>query len=548
MSHIEPTSQWVGRHGSTMRWVVIAAAAIAGLVAVMAAMGPGLFTIDENAYLLQAEIVETESRWVLPYPTDGLVEQTQFAPLSLSATLDSGWMPHGRHPLYIEILAAARPVGARFGPAMVSVLGAVIAALGVARLGVWSGVRSTVGLFWASLLATPLLFHSQVVWAHAPAAAITVWAAVFLVSADTRSWRSILAASALIVVGTMLRSEVALMAPSIAVGVVWLRRGQRQLQLTLVGAIVGSTVLGLALDRFLMARTWDGSRQVIPLPDDDTFFADRFQSALSVLLDPGSIGINGVTRLLSVLLLVLAARSARAAGRASTDTIVLAGLGALAAIIGAVTANAIPGLLPAIPGLVVGLVVATSSARRATLLLIVATHVCLVLATAPANGGGLGWGGRYLLVSVPLLFPVAWAGLEQLWLRRHRTLLAAVAVVVLAVQLTGLRSIRTAHQFSEIVSEQAGASLAGLEEGGEPMIAADIRIGRIAPDVARDVPMMSVNDESHLADALGVVEDAGIETAVIVDLFNSPDLELPNGWSFASERLEKSIRLTVVTR
>ncbi len=198
-----------------------------------------------------------------------------------------------------------------------------------------------------------------------------------------------------------------------------------------------------------------------------------------------------------------------------------------------VPSSAVPGLLIAFPLLWIGLAAGgrgslpTADAR---VLLAVAVIAALgVLATQYRDGGSAEWGGRYFAVLLPLVAPLAVAGLaaaqEALDARTVRVAGGALLALSLALGALATVTLRRAH---EVAAERVATIDAATSTLSDPVVVTDERgMPRFAwptfehqrwllvdPEhdgtVARDLSAAGVHrfvlvsgDLAHLARALG---------------------------------------------
>lgn len=509
-------------------------------------VGPGVYTTDENAYLTQLDVLAAESSWLAPYPTDEILSQRSFAPLALSTETDDGWAAYSRHPLYVSLLRVGSFLSDSHGPVAISMLGVVLLAM---SLGVvchrMTDVDPRVG-FWLVGVLSPYFVHGQVVWAHSLAGGL-VGLAMWGLFASRRSRAGLVVAGLALAVAVALRTEAAFVVAGLTAGVA-LADGRLRDRALRASVVFAAGAAGFVIDRMAEAAVL-GSESLSRSGSvaGEGFLLGRFQALTALLLSPGGESAGNLARLLCVVLLAAAVVMSK---RSPTDDalIFLSGLAAAAGVAGALAGGSYVGLAPAAPLFVVGLVAANRNRVLRPLWVAAAVMSLGVVVTSPPDGGGLGWGGRYLLLSVPLIAPMVVAGLQQLTAEpKQRAIVAAAALAAVCVTLSGVRVLDINHENSEAVAAQTTDALLAFVDSDELLVGIDLRVGRVAPDTARSIPMLSTNDPAELETVVDLALDAGISEMVLVDLFDSPDVEVPMGWSVASEEFQKSVRFTRIS-
>lgn len=516
------------------------------LVAVALVIGPGTYTVDEQAYRTQARWVAEDGRWSQPYAVPDLVDGPEPAPLALSTRTDGGWAPYSRAPLYIVLLVPLVTASPTWGPIALSLLGLIGAAVAVARLAARLDPAAARPAFWLFALGTPYLVHGHIAWAHTllGAAAGAALLALLEVSAGRGvRWGWALLAVLAIALGVLLRTEGLLVGAAAVAGLAadaaWTRRRQPAVA---AGAAGAGLVLGHLANSLLVGL-------VIPAgapPRADTAAevgVDLLHSAWNNLVAPGfGAGPATIARLVSMAALVaLALRASRSgpdAGAPRPLALVVVATG----VVGSLALDPYLGLLPASPLLALAVVALRrgpigADVRR--LLLIGGPFLVGVLLGSYPDGGGLGWGGRFLLVLLVLATPLVAVGALAVLRVRTRPLVAlgvAAVLVTGAVQLSAVRLLRELHAASVEAAPLVDRDLAELAEERRLLVTTDIRIGRIAPDSARHLPLLSAGPE-ELGDLLAAIDERGLRPPLLLTL-DERRLEVPDGWRVVSvERL-----------
>lgn len=504
-----------------------AALLVLALVGCASFSGLGLFTVDESAYLSQARWVDEDGAWLQPYLVPDLGPGAEPAPLGLSTTTEDGWAAYGKAPLFILMLMAARGVHPDWGPVALSCLGLVLLAVAssalTARLAPASAAAARVA-FWLAAGATPFLVHSQIVWAHTlAAAAATVGLVGLLIAWDgpRRCTGAILGASALAAV-IMLRGEGVpfVAAVTVVYGVQFLRwRSAPALRATVVAGagLVGGYVLNDVLVRVAV-----GSGSVARVPARSELLPNRLWSTWNNVFAPGRLPEPAVlARLVAVALLVFLAVRVRGGGAGGRSTVPLTVAAVMAGLAGATVVDPYAGLLPAVPLIVVGSLVmapAQLQPRGAPMLAMAAVFAAAIVATSPPDAGGLGWGGRYLMMVLVFVVPLAAITMVEVWKRDEggaRLVLAAACAVTVAVQANGLWTLRQDHAGSRRAMPVVAADLERLRQQGHLLITTDLRVGRGAPEVARHTALLTVRS-SELEQVLDSIHEQGLDAPLLV--------------------------------
>jgi hypothetical protein len=515
-------------------------------------VGRGLFTVDEGAYLAAARWVDEEGRWLHPYLVPDLVEGPEPAPLALSAETDQGWGPYVRAPAFVWALVAARQVHPTWGPVALPGVGLVALATLVALVARRTRPGAERLAFWAVGAASPYLVHAQIVWAHTllgAAAGAALLGLVALTAAGARRAGPFALAVAGSAAAVLLRSEgrllVAALGAALALEAVRARRPRAGVA---AGAAGLGLVIGLAANTALVGHAL-GSPGGLVTHRFDPDPLDALHAAARTVLSPGEpVGPLTLARAVAVVLLGWAAARSAAGAPDRGPTRLLAVAGLAAGLAGTLEPTTYGGLLPAAPLLVAGGAMALAARPLAWPpwpAVAAALFVASVVALSPPDGGGLGWGGRYVLPAVVLVaVPVAGAVHHQVGVRRDRTALVVVgaaALVTLGVQVNALRTVHVHHTGSREAAPLVAADLEAAAAHHRILVTTDIRIGRLAPDVARRVPLVSI-PQARLDEVLAGSRRLGLEPPLLLALGRPPT---PGpGWRVA--RTEDLRVLTVV--
>lgn len=560
-------------------WTASVAALAVILTAVMLMAGPGVFTIDEHAYRFQTELVE-QGVWGLRYPTAEVFDQKLGAPLSNSELGDTKWYPAARHPAYIHLLRAGSVVSPHYGPILVSIIGVLLTAVGIEHVARWLGRVPRWSAFWFAGLGSPAAFHGLVSWAHAPALGLVAVGLALVLRSSPRQLLTTVLAVAALAGAILLRSDGPVAAAAIGGGLlVGSRRDPANLYRFGVAGVGG--VVGLA-----GSLVWHGSvvepGTIAGAGTGRSFDVSRYVlTFLEIFLYPGT-GL-AVLRVIAVGLFATALLWYRRVGHAGGPAIgALAILATAFGLVGAVASGPYGSLLPAAPLIVIGTLGLTVGAdvrsrpmssdpgngplseqesggdrlpagedrlwrSRAMMLATMATvaMVIPVLATL-SGGGGLGWGGRYVLLALAPLVPLAMAGAATLWRTpATRAVVVGAVAVTAAIQVSGGRTLVTHHQLSADAPDSLAEDLAALQPEFEVLATSDPRIGRVAAEQASTAPLISVGSKEQLEELLEAAAQARLTEVAVVSMSELEPLALPAGWAEIASR-EEDLHVLVV--
>ncbi|HZN12669.1 MAG TPA: hypothetical protein VFB78_00240 [Acidimicrobiales bacterium] len=412
---------------------------------------------DEGAAIVQARTLSRDGRWLRPHPLSAVDPDGRMYPLENSGEGPAGIAPFVRHPLYALMLAAADRVGGIAAMVLLSIAGTLGAATTAARLAGRRNASLARPSLWAVGLASPLVFDSYLVIAHALGAALAGGAMLAaLAFLDRRRWPALVTAAAAVAVTVLLRSEGVLFGGALAavVGVSAWRRS-RAVAVVSAAAIAGAAAIAYLGEAAWQAAILGGRGSAAGLPDAS---GSRLAAFTATWLSPGA----GPRRLGEAALVVMLIVSVAAAvelrrGRARTATALAAAAAGLAVVrLLAGPADVIPGLLVAFPLVAIGLV----ATRRLDPLAAVAGLFALgVLATQYGRGGTTEWGGRYFALGLPIAVPVFVGAVHErlvLLARNARlAITAALCIQAAALAIVAVASLRVGHQLTAGVVDAA---------------------------------------------------------------------------------------------
>lgn len=519
-----------------VRRAVLAHAALAALalVAVSWFVGPpGYFFIDEAAFHAQLEVLDELDAWVVPEPFDRAPGSGIGGAMARDHDVEGGYAPFVKHPVHLQLAHLADDLAGRAGVRALSTIGAAVAAAATGLLAVSLGRRPAVLAVWLTALASPLVFHAQLVVGHALAAGVAALL-VWRVHA-ARRWRADPVLAALLgAAGVLVRSEVALLlASTVAVHAVWSLRARRWNRFSVaVAAAVGGAAAYLAEPR-LVERWVGGESAPATISAGSRGGAEGSLSGLRVALLQADLARPGALSALTVVLVgALGALALLRLRSRPTDPGLAAVLGVAtlgAAIVHLTEPDVVAGILWAFPALwlLVGL-------RRGDLgsdvvgpgLAIAGVFAIAVLATQyEVAGSGMEWGWRYFAVGLPALVPALALGADRLWRAAgaDRTLLVglgAVAVAFLLVPASGIVEQRRYLSDTEYFLDRSAA----LADEVDVIVTVDPSFSRLAYPLTIDGRVATA---TSLPEAVETVAEAGADRiAVLWRGDDAPDVDL----------------------
>lgn len=522
----------------TPRWLLHAVAGALLLASTSWLVGlDGHFFIDEAAMYAQMEVME-QGDWTVPRPFADVDDGLQHVPMANAYVTDDGYAPFVGHPLHVAVAFGLHQLVGDVAMRLVSALGVLGAAAGAAALADRRSPATGVVAFWLTLLASPLLFHSQLVLAHGPGAALAT-ALLLAMSSIRRTPRRIVAVSAITAAGVLFRSEFLLFGGAVALvyGVEALRR-RRPTDLVTAGFVAVSTVVTYRLEPRLVEGLVGGEAAARGLPSTSGARdgpGEVLVGARRAVLDLGGGPdevLGRMTLIAAVVLAVAAIAStlSRAPDRGITR---LMSFGALAAAAIHLTDVhlvrgvfwAFPALLLLLPVLLRRLPVPPDEARR---LLAVAVFALFVTITQYSGGGGPEWGWRYTAIAIPAVTPTLARALVWLWHRAPTVPRDASAALAASFVLVTASSLL-------VVDEQLGATASFVnavervvqDSEADFVVFTDPSFGRFAYTVTIEgvvAPVAPRNSSTFLR----TVADAGADRVLLVWRDDEPE-RLPLG-------------------
>lgn len=535
-------------------WLAHSVSLLALLIGLSWSLGPGLFTIDENAYQTQADQLTDVGHWAIPLIPSQAGVDVSYAPLALSQVQGDVWYPYARHAAYPAAIAVADTVVPANGAAVLSIVSLVVLALAgglaVDRCRRTGPSRVDARLvFWLTASVSPFLVHSQIGWAHLPAAAAFVCAFGVIQTAPHWSASRAVAVFVGIAISVLLRTEALLASLALIVSVA-VHPFPHSDRFRWMSTTAGAAGAAFVLDRVFF-RLVTGSVSLAPTgiaAAPGSVVTQRMQATIAFFLDVGGQSPQHIARLLAAILLIAAAIVVRRGGDAGMVT-VLSALALGAGVFGALNGDSYGGLLAAWPALVPAMVFVGAVPRHRLAVSTLGVTWLLLVLSMPPDGGGLGWGGRLGVVALGLAVPLVADAVFTARVGRGQAVVMATAVALsLVVTISGARKLEVSHDTSLVVETEVSAALAPFIDTDEMLISTDRRLGRIAPEMAMLVPLQSLPDDGPLADVLASAAAVGVDRVVHLDLFDNDLPSIPEGWIASDPDLDGLVRTITIER
>ena len=453
---------------------------LVALLSMIALIDNGSFANpDEGLYTAQADTLAHGS-WQRPRPALDVDSNGDWSALASDSRTATDEIPYSRRPLYPILLTPFWTLGGTAGSMALSVLGASVAALCAGFIGRQLDHRLGAPALWLVGLTTPLIYYTYLAVGHAiacafsAALALAVTKAVSELERKTPSRRRTWAAAAMSCAATvplvLLRSEGVILVIAVAGATAIVGMDVRApLSLRSQSYLgVGGLIAAVGVAAYFLNDLWargvtaggggDGDVTAISRAPDPLhllwasvlrpWYPDNsFASASMVLVIVGSVTAPLLLRwvprmrLLALALLVMAATASliRLLERPSL----------------------ISGFFATAPWLVAGLLSLSRAdlQDRCVRVLLAASVITFVgvLLTSYGEGGGDEWGGRFFLVTIPLMAPVAALGLLHLIARLPKgdsiVVIACTAIVALSLSVAALRENATARAQARTLTE-----------------------------------------------------------------------------------------------
>lgn len=445
------------------------------LLAVLPTTAPGsLWTSDEGAMRLQAKLLAEGRGWTLERPFAELDPEGRSVPIADAAVAGDRYAPFAKHPLAAWVAAWFQGLAGDVGPILPSILATVVAAAAAARLAVAVGGPPRLTL-WTVGLSGGFFFYSFSVLSHAIGVALAAVSAVGFLGSWTegpaRRWW--LAAIGAALLGPFFRTELVLFAVAAGVVSIWVAWSERRPVVAASGlAVAAAGLAGGFLDRWWAASILPGSSPstTVPGAHPDRVLRGALHAFVAVEHHGSWAWLEEYALVAALVVLAFVVR------RDPRRRVALVGAvsAAIAASVWLLLSDPQPvwGLFVAFPTLVFGLVMVGREELRSrpaqVLVGIGVVFAVLVVLTVEPGGGGVQWGGRYLLPGAVVVVPVAVVAAVRRWelLGDVDRVLVAGALVV-ATGTLAIGGVAVLRQ-EGADSDAGAATIAALADAAAP--------------------------------------------------------------------------------
>ena len=491
------TSRSVGLPGRIRGWLLGGALLphllllVVGLIVIATLVRPGdVWTSDEGAVRAQVEVLHTTGGWSAERPFAEIDPEEILTPIHGASIEGDRFYPYTKQAVLPALLSTVRVFGDGAPLIVFSLVGTVVCAVAAWMVGERIDRTTRNVSLWVVGLFTPAFVYGFTVLGHTMGAAAAGLLVALLLRHRHRASPWWIAIAALAAFSVMLRAEALLYALAVAGATVVesvLRRRRSGIELAIIISVaaVGAAALNAWIDVSLGGATIEEGEAIL---DAFRLLSGAFSSLLLVDFGTPVLAAAVIAIATASALLVVAVR------REPANTVLHRALMAAGYVGVLLLATEMPtpvgGLIAAVPLLLCGLLVLPAHVRRSPDVALVlgasAAFVVLVLATQERGGGGIQWGGRYFLVMLPALIPVAVAGLAEL-LRtrpaeaRRALMLIAVTSLVLAVNAVWMLNDRRGNSVMAVERMVATATAASAPTGSDPvLVSIHTQIGRHA--------------------------------------------------------------------
>lgn len=454
-------------------------------------IGP-TWSSDEGAVRLQVDFIATNNSWSGIRPFADIDPEEVISPIEASSIVGDRYFPYTKRPAYPLLLAGLQSQFGREVVVLPSLVGTLLAAVVGAQLVGLLGIAIRRTTFWVLALGSPLFFYGYTVTAHTLAAALSAWTVFALLKASRGARFSPLflgSALASIFAAVLLRPEALAFGASLSIAAFVLRpsAGRRSIRIGSVG------VAAAAVSAHLLSRWWAVRIAGVDPVSEGEGILDAVRFIRGAVSNTFLLGFGEPLSIAVVVAITggcaLLALTAQREPLNRRLQWVFAGVSVAGSVFLVFAAPIlISGLFAAMPILVAGLVVFRGQdVDRRVAGLIVASSVAFLVAvfvTQDSYGGGVQWGGRYLMLAVPILVPVALVSLRQLVVAAPsvRSLVVVVlAIASIAMTYDSAVVLRTGHDNSRNLNVRVVELAGNLEsyEGRRPVIVSTItHLGR----------------------------------------------------------------------
>lgn len=442
---------------------------------------------DEGAYVLLAKALAEHDSWIVPDQARWIDPSGESNPL-----WPGGTALNRRHPFYPWLLSVLYRVFGTFGFILPSVLGTVLAGVSAWLLLGSLPDRWRRAGFWMTVLFTPLLVYSPLIFAHtlgAGAGGIAVYALLKWTSGSGRRWLALGLVSSALLFAVRTEGVLLIAALGAVIGVEAVRNRSVRARNVFVAVATGALFLAVRLVEqrvrlVTVGSAYDGGRSIGDIPEDS--LALKAFGIFKTLL-----GFGGPTKHWTNFAVLVSALMIPVICRRLRD-----GQWRMAACLGLVPALSyaswalsgqrmfVSGLILTAPFLWFGVWgIRKDRLNREGVLLGFTALLFLtgVLLTQYPQGSGLEWGGRYLAVGLPVFAALSVTGLASVYSaapQGAKRVVTAVGVgmslLILAVGVDVLKTFhvrtRESAQLLTRFGEQADVRRSHPINGNKPIL------------------------------------------------------------------------------
>jgi hypothetical protein len=474
----------------------------------LTARGP-VWLADEGGMRLQAELLADGRGWTLDRPFADIDAEELTVPIE-SATIDGArYAPFAKHAAASLLMAWAVVALGTFGFIALSIFGTVAAAWVTGGLAERLRPRTGRWVFWVIGLGSPLVIYSYTSTSHTIGVALAAVATACAVLVFEGRWRWAAPLLIAVGIGPLFRNEALLFGLAVALGLAVFSLRPFDLRRSAVAVAAAAAGVAGFFANLALERQIAGA---VSVPVDTTApgVLERIGSAGATVLlrvTDHPIGVVAAFALaaFTVLLVGWLRVDPSATGRHAFHA---AGVVASAAALLVFGPVHVYGLVLAVPVLFAGLAALRSDVWSAApyrlLLAIACLYAAAVLATQDYGGGGVQWGGRYLLLALPAAVPAAIAAVSSATAALQRkTMAIVVAALVIgtgALTVTSVRLLATRHDATAGVVTtlaDAAADIGPGGDGGGPIVFSSFtNVGRMAWETVEDTRYVLMREEN----------------------------------------------------
>lgn len=491
----------------SMRTIPLAAAAVllcGGLTYFVVNAADASVSSDDGAYVLAARAVQ-DGGWSVPHVVSEVDPEGLVYPFRGSEVTDTGFYPYVRRPAWVLVLAGADAVAGVIGMHVLILMASAAAVIGGGWLGRLVGGPSTGALTALCLLLSPLTYHALQLWSHAVVVACMVFVYVGAASASLqpRCRPPVILGVLAACIGAAVHASA--LPFTCAVAVVIGMRGllSRQLLPMVYGGLTGAGSVGVHFVSGRIASSITGGNSQTGSRATNAVSGGRIEGLVDTFVThPYSNHLNSAIAVVSVLLVAGAVLATR---RRSPLAVGLLAAAAGCWIVGsAIDADAMAtGLLAGWP--VVVLVAVRPwrdwSVFERDLAAVVVVGLVIVALTQYDEGGGLNWGGRFIVGALPVLALFVASALHARFTVNPGGRALALAALTLALVVTGA-SVRADSEIRR--RHDRVADLAIEAQRSAVMVTSSVHLPRGSWRTVDEIDWILVAPES----------EGGIETTV----------------------------------